>query len=135
MAEVLLGNVVIMEVEIALQGRFQVAGGSESRGVQHLGDTAVAAPDHVRVSGLDQAMLDTVGGASLIEDVSAGGFTLASGAETVGELLAVVGQCGANVKLSLGVQALQKVGDGGGGLVELDLEINQRLARSMATNR
>jgi len=34
MAEVLLGDVLIIEVEIALQGGFQVTGGGESRGFQ-----------------------------------------------------------------------------------------------------
>jgi len=34
MAEILLGDVLIIEVEIALQGGFQVTGGGESRGFQ-----------------------------------------------------------------------------------------------------
>jgi len=63
-------------------------------------------------------------GAGLIEDVLASGLALAGGAKAVGELLAVVGQHGVNDERCLGVQAFQAAGDGGGGLVGLDLEID-----------
>ena len=59
MAEILLGDMLIIEVEIALQGGFQVTGGGEGGGFQHLGDAAVEAFDHavgLRVFGLDQAV-------------------------------------------------------------------------------
>ena len=59
MAEVLLGDVLIIEVEIALQGGFQVTGGGEGGGFQHLGDAAVEAFDHavgLRMPGLDQPL-------------------------------------------------------------------------------
>ena len=66
MAEILLGDVLIVEVEIALQGGFQVTGGGERGGFQHLGDAAVEALDHavgLGMFGLDQAVVDAVRGA------------------------------------------------------------------------
>ncbi len=120
MAKVFLWDVVITEVEILLQGGFQVTGGSESGGFQHLGDAAVEAFDHavgLWVSGLDQAMLDTVRGADLVEGVPTGGFALAGGAEAVGKFLAVVGQHGTNVEWRFGVQAFQGAGGGVGAVL------------------
>ena len=87
MAEVFLGDVVIIEVKILLQGGFQMPGRGEGGRFQHLGDAAVEALDHavgLRVPGLDQAMLDAAGGAGLIEGVPAGRLALAGGAEAVG---------------------------------------------------
>jgi hypothetical protein len=127
MAEILLGDVLIIEVEIALQGGFQVTGGGEGGGFQHLGDAAVEAFDHavgLRMPGLDQPVLDAVRGAGLIEGVLAGRFALAGGAEAVGELLAVVGQHRADHERGLGVQAFQEAGGGGGRFVGSDLEVN-----------
>ncbi len=120
MAEVLLWDVVIIEVEIALQGGFQMPGRGEGGGFQHLGDAAVEALDHpvgLRVSGLDQPMVDAVVGAGSVEDVPAGRFALAGGAEAVGELLAVIGQHGANAERRFGVQAFQEAGGGVGAVL------------------
>ncbi len=62
MPEILLWDVVIIEVKILLQGGFQVTGGGESGGFQHLGDAAVEAFDHavgLGMFGLNQhAMFD-----------------------------------------------------------------------------
>ena len=127
MAEVLLGNMLIIKVEIAPQGGFQVTGGGEGRGFQHLGDATVEAFDHavgLRVFGLDQAMVDAVVGAGPVEDVLAGGLALAGGAKAVGELFAVVGQHGAKAKRDFGPQAFQEAGGGGGGFVGSNLEVD-----------
>ena len=53
MPEILLGDVLIIEVEILEQGGFQMPGGGERGGFQHLGDAAVEALDHaVRFAGV-----------------------------------------------------------------------------------
>ena len=127
MPEILLWDVVIIEVKILLQGGFQVTGGDARGAFQHLGDATVEAFDHpvgLRVLGLDQSVLDPMSGASLVEDVLAGGLALAGGAKAVGELFPVVGQHGANDERRLGPQAFQEAGSGGGGFVGLDLEID-----------
>ena len=113
MAEILLRNVVIIEIPILLQGRFQVASGDERGAFQDLGDAAVEAFDHavgLGVMGFDEAMVDAVGGTGLVEDVLAGGRALAGGAEAVGELFAVVGQHAAKDERPLSAQALQETG-------------------------
>ena len=117
MPKVFLRNVVIIEVQILLQGGFQMPGGGESGGFQYLGDATVKALDHavgLRVLGLDQSVLDIMRGANLVEDVLAGGLALAGGAKAVGELFPVVGQHGTNAERCLGTQAFQEAGGGGG---------------------
>ena len=112
-------------MEIALQGGFQVTGGGERCGFQHLGDATIAALDHavgLWVFGFDQPVVDAVLGAGLIEGVLAGGLALAGGAKAVGERLAAISEDGAEAKRGLGPEALQEAGGGGGGFVRLDLE-------------
>jgi len=61
-------------------------------GVEQLADAAVEALDHavgLRVSGFDQAVLDSVLGTDLVESVVAGGLALSGGAEAVGKPLAI----------------------------------------------
>ena len=60
MAEIFLRNVVIIEMPILLQGRFQVASGDERGAFQYLGDATVEAFDHavgLRMLGFDQSMI------------------------------------------------------------------------------
>ena len=113
-------------------------GGGERGGFQHLGDAAVEALDHavgLRVSGLDQAVVDAALGAGAVEDVLAGGPALAGGAKAVGELFAVVGQHGAKAERRFGAQALQEAGGVSAVLSGRTSKYTQRLARSMAASR
>ena len=60
MPEIFLRNVVIIEMPILLQGRFQVASGDERGAFQYLGDATVEAFDHavgLRMLGFDQSMI------------------------------------------------------------------------------
>ena len=120
MAEVLLGNILIIKVEIVLQSGFQMPGRGEGGGFKHFGDATVEALDHavgLRVFGLDQAMLDAMRGTRLIEHMLASGFALAGGTKAVGKLLAVIGQHGANAERRFGVQAFQEAGGGVGAVL------------------
>ena len=127
MPKVFLRNVVIIEVQILLQGGFQMPGGGESGGFQYLGDATVKALDHavgLRVLGLDQSVLDIMRGANLVKDVLAGGLALAGGAKAIGKLFPVIGQHGADTERRLGAQALQEGGGGGGSFIRLNLEVD-----------
>ena len=96
MAEILLGNVLIIEVEIALRGGLQVTGGGEGRSFQYLSAT----------QPLKRSIMPLVcGWPGLIKRWSMPWWAqvrsktywpLAGGAKAVGKLLAVVGQRGAN---------------------------------------
>ena len=108
MAEILLRNVVIIEMPILLQGRFQVASGDERGAFQHLGDATIEAFDHavgLGMLGFDQAMLNAVLGTCAIEAMLTRRFALAGGAKAVGELLAVVSQ---TVRMTNGAVACKR---------------------------
>src|SRR6185369_3612317 len=58
--------------------------------------------------GLDQAMLNAMSGANFIKHMITGRYPLASGAEAVGKLLAVIGENFSNDEWSLLNQIFQK---------------------------
>jgi hypothetical protein len=76
----------LLEFDVAYQGLVQVLARSEPGGLQHLADAPIEALDHVVglwVSGLDEAVLDAVGGADPTESMLTGRLTLSGGAEAV----------------------------------------------------
>ena len=82
-------------VGVCRKDLFEFRRGWESGGFQDVGDPPVEAFDHpVRAGGvgLDEAVLDAVPFAGLVEGVFAGGRALAAATEAVGEFLAVVGE-------------------------------------------
>lgn len=95
MAECLLGNAVIIDVDIALKGILQVLPGAAAVRRQDRADAAVNALHPalgLRMAGRDQTMLAVLIGAAPVEDLLTRGVTLAGGAATVGERLALVGE-------------------------------------------
>lgn len=61
-------DVALVDVDVAGQGIFEVLPGAEAAGGQGLADAPVEVPDHavgLGVVGLDEAVLDGVGGAGL----------------------------------------------------------------------
>ena len=82
-----LRDVLTVEPDVAREGVAQVFAESEPGGLQHLADAPVEALDHavgLRVPRPDEAMLDAVLGADLIEGMLTGGLPLSGGAEGVG---------------------------------------------------
>ena len=102
----LLGQVVVVQRHVAVQGLFEVIAGAEVVRAQQVGDAAVEAfpqgaslplEDLAHAVGLRpprprQAVLDAERRAQLIEHVLPGRRALAGGHEAVGEFRAVVGQ-------------------------------------------
>lgn len=114
-AEVALRGMGMVERRVALQGVFEGFPGAEAVGGQHLGDESVEALDHaagLRVCRLDQAMVDGVLGAEAIDGMAAGGLALVGGAEAIGELLAVVGEYGADLERCGVGQAFEEAAGG-----------------------
>ncbi len=94
MAQGPLGKVVIIQVDISVQGSFQIGGDIEVMGLQHLLDAAIEAfHQAIRLGPArrNQAMLNGLFGAESIKLVQTRGLP-SSGQETVGKLRAVVGQ-------------------------------------------
>ena len=86
---------VIIDVDIALQGRRQVLPGAEATGRQDLADAAVKALDHAVGLGMarrDEAVLNVLCVTDPIEAVLARWLPLAGGATAIGKFLAVIGQ-------------------------------------------
>ncbi len=86
---------VMVDVDIAPQGRRQVLTRAAATGRQDRAEAAIAARDHAVGLGMarrDEAVLKVLCGTDPIAARLAGRFPLASGAEPVGQLLAVIGQ-------------------------------------------
>ena len=86
---------MIIEPYLAAQGVRQALGGIEAGGGQHLAYAAIEALDHavsLRMTGLDQAVVDAVLRAGAVEAMTPGGIAFAGGAEAIGKFLAVIGQ-------------------------------------------
>ena len=127
MTEGSLGNVVIIDLHIAVQGLVQMLPGLEAGGTQHLADAPVEALDHavgLRMAGLGQAMLDGVGRADLIEGMLSGGLAFSRSAEPVSELLTVVGQHLGHLERGLGQEAFQEPLGMGGTFLREDLDVD-----------
>jgi len=118
---------MVVDVGILHQGPFQVLTAAEAGGFEDLGDPTVEAFDHpvgLRAFGWDEAVLDAMALAGLVEKVAAGRFTFPGGAEAVGKLLAVVGQDLGDVEGGLGDQAVEEGGGDLGFLGGMDLQVD-----------
>ena len=101
MAQSLLRQMMVVEPGIAQERGLQFLSGTEVVGAQQIGDATVEALDHavgLRVLRLGQSMLDAQFSAELVEGVFPRRGTFARGDKAVGELLAIVGQEGADVE-------------------------------------
>ena len=120
MPEGLLGDVLIVDLDVLQEGLFEVVGGIEAGGGQHLADAAVEALDHavgLGVTGFDETVVDVVFGTDLIEGVCSGRLPFAGGTEAIGEFFAVVGEHLGDLKGRLLDQAIEETLGGGGRLV------------------
>ena len=127
MAEGFLRNVLIIDLNRALDGLGQRLGGVETGGGQDLSEAPIEALDHpigLRGAWLDEAMFDRVGRTDPIEAMAPGGFTLTGGTEAVGELFAIIGQDFGDREGRLGDQALQESGGIVSGFLREDLDIH-----------
>jgi hypothetical protein len=100
MAQRALGDMVVVESGVPVQGRFQVFGRVETVSPEHLGNAAVEPfhpPVGLRMARGDEAMLDVLRGAGLVKDVIAGSLS-GPVQEPVGEFRAVVGQAFLNAE-------------------------------------
>ena len=122
-----LRNVVIVDVDIALQGLHRVFPGTEAAGRQDLADAAVAALDHAVGLGMsrrDDAVLDVPFGTDPVEAMLARRFPFAGGAEPVGEFLAVICQDLGDLEGG-GLEGVRQEALGtGGGLLRENLDID-----------
>jgi len=110
-AQGLLRELLIIDLDVALDGIGQVRGGVEAGGTQHVGDAAVEAFDHtigLRGSGRDEPMLDTVVGTDAIKSMGTGRLALAGSAEAVGKFLTIVGEDLSDCERRLLDQALEE---------------------------
>jgi hypothetical protein len=120
-----LWKVVIIDIDIALQGRRQVLTGAKVVGRQDLADAAVKALDHPVGLGMarrDKAVFNVLLVADPLEAMLTRQFPLTGRAEPVGKLLAVVGEDlgdpeGGGLE-EMGQEAL----GAGGGLLRQDLD-------------
>lgn len=122
-----LRDVLVVDLHIAGKRFVQVLAAVKAGGGEHLRDAAVEALDHavgLGMAGFDQAMLNGIGGTDLIEDVRPSGLALAGGAETVGELLAVVSEHLGKPEGSGLDQALQEAAGADSGLVREDFDVH-----------
>lgn len=122
-----LRDVLIVELDVAGDGIAQVLAGAESSGIEDLGDAAVEALDHavgLRMSGLDESVIDGVLGADLVEGMMAGGVALSGSTEAVRELLAVIGEDLGDLEGSGLDQAFEEGAGVGGGLGRQDFEVD-----------
>ncbi|BCX81350.1 hypothetical protein MIT9_P0928 [Methylomarinovum caldicuralii] len=142
---------MVVDTGILHQGPFQILAAAEAGGFEDLGDPTVETFDHavgLRVFGWDEAVLDAMALAGLVEKVTAGRFAFPGGAEAVGELLtpslgfapsgpaarsksapggfvfAVVGQDLGDFEGSLGDQAVEEGGGDLGFLGGMDFQVD-----------
>jgi len=109
--ESLLGQVMVVEPDVAKQRGLQVLCAIVSPSSQHLGDTAIETLDHavgLRRPGLGQTVLLPQGVAELVELVLATRLAVLGAEQAVGELLAVVGQEPGDLDRAGLVQGMQK---------------------------
>ena len=127
MAESLLWNLMVVDSSVLQQGLFEFCPALEAGGLDDFGDAPIEAFDHaigLRMLGRDQAVLDLVFQASLVEGMVACGFSFAGGAKPVGELLAVIGQHLLDGEGAVRHQVFQEGGGGGCLLVGMDFPVD-----------
>src|SRR6056297_766601 len=107
----LLGYVVIIEVDVALEGIFQGVPGVEMVGAQDIGDAAIEPFHHavrLGVSGTNQAVLDAEFSAVPVEGMVATRGALSGPTEAIGEGLVVVREEGLDLEGRGGVDGLEE---------------------------
>ena len=116
---------LVVEQHVAVQRGFQFLARTEVVALQHLLDPTVEALDHavgLGVLGRGQAVFDAKISAEVIELVLAGGRRFTQTEQAVGELLAIVGENGADAQRAGTFQIAQKAAGIGGclGFVDAD---------------
>ena len=127
MAECPLRKVVIIDVDIAPQGRRQVLTRAAATGRQDLADAAIAALDHAVGLGMarrDEAVLNVLCGTAPVAAMLARRFARAGSATAVGKLLAVIGQDLADPEGGRLEEVAQEALGAGGGPFGQDLDLN-----------
>jgi len=107
-----LGNVLIIDLDVAFDSIGQVLGGVEAGGGQNVGDAPVEAFDHAVGLGsfglVSRSVLDAVVGTDPIEGMGTGRLVLAGGTEAISKFLAVVGEHLADRKRSFSIRRARK---------------------------
>ena len=122
-----LRDMVIVQPAVSLERLLEVFACSIAPGRQHVADTAVEALHHsirLRPSRLDQAVLNPVGQALLIEGMAPAGLALTCPREAIRERLAVVGQHRLNLEGRLLLHLLHKRPSILRGLAASDLQVD-----------
>ena len=122
MIECMLGNSVVVHLDVVVERGLQLGRRGESGLADHLADSAVEAFHHgvgLRVARWAQAVLDVQGFAAHVELVSARWRVLFAD-ESVRELAAVVGQQLGDLHRCILVQLLQEVHAAGVALIGVD---------------
>ena len=134
-----LRELAVVKTDVAQQGLFQVLAAADVVALQHVLDPAVAALDHAVgcwSHRRGQTVLDAELGAEPVELVVAGGRAAAQSEQTVGELIAVVGEHPSDLHRRRAPQIAEKPAGTGGGLRRVDArEDPSRVARSIAMKR
>ena len=118
-----LGELLVVESDVACEGAGEVFGVMEPVRVEHIGDAAIEALDHaigLGSPGWCEAVLDAQCLAQEVELMMARRLTFAGGEQAIGELLAVVGEQALDFAGAGPVQRCEKGGGGLGGPVGLD---------------
>jgi hypothetical protein len=123
MSQGFLGDVVIVQPDVAMNRRLQRSSAVEAVGGEHFADAAVETFDHavrLRAARFGQPMLDVERLAQFIEGMRSRRSTLAASDEAVGELLAVVGEDRVQTKRGRLDERAQKAPGVGGSLLRVD---------------
>ena len=115
---------MVIQSHISHERALQIFTAGEPVGFEHIGNAPIEALDHPVGSGrawLGQAVLNVQCLTQLVELVVARGLALSAGKQSVGELLAVVGQNFLHLDRASLVQSVQERASGSGRLVTLDL--------------
>ena len=118
---------MIIPSNIAGQGLFQVGGGLEAGGRQHLADAAIEALDHtvsLRMTRLDEPVVDPVVIADAIEAMTPGWIAFARSAAAIRKRLAVIRQDGWDFERRFIDETLENSAGIFGGFLVQDLHVN-----------
>ena len=122
-----LRYLAVVELQVVPEGGGQFGGVAELGTLQQFGDAPVEALHHaigLWAVGRDQTVLGADIAAGPVEGMPSGRFAFALDGETVGELLAIVGQEFLDSKRAGGSQALEESLGTGGPLVGQNLEVD-----------
>ena len=118
---------MIIPPYLAAEGVRQALGRIAAGGGQHRADAAIAARDpavSLRMTGLDEAVIDAVAIAGAVAAMTPGGITFTGGAEAIGKFLAVIGQDLLHREGRLREESLQKTGRIHGGFLAEHLHLH-----------